>query len=183
MAGINEQLGELLSTLYQPTKEVAAELTAFGSTLRESLGRSTATVNTVASRPEQSAGDNAYDAVTPVLKTVLGGLPLVSGLLSLFGGREESAAVTPLPKFALPPAIRANTGLFQGGEQVGAIDYDDRGIPRMLPPNSNSDSAAPMVTINVQAMDSRSFLDRSDDIADAVKKALLNSHPLTDLVG
>ncbi|MCC6364698.1 MAG: hypothetical protein IT165_14350 [Bryobacterales bacterium] len=36
------------------------------------------------------------------------------------------------------------------------------------------------VVVNVQAMDSRSFLDHRDDIASAVREALLNSHPLGD---
>jgi hypothetical protein len=31
-------------------------------------------------------------------------------------------------------------------------------------------------------MDSQSFLDRSDDIANAVRAAMLNSHPINDVI-
>ena len=41
---------------------------------------------------------------------------------------------------------------------------------------------APQITIQVQAMDSRSFLDHSDQIAQAVRQAMLNSHSLNDVV-
>ncbi|MGI8990140.1 MAG: hypothetical protein ACR2I2_11230 [Bryobacteraceae bacterium] len=42
--------------------------------------------------------------------------------------------------------------------------------------------AAPQITIQVQAMDSRSFLDHSHDIAQAVREAMLNMHALNDVV-
>jgi hypothetical protein len=36
--------------------------------------------------------------------------------------------------------------------------------------------------VQVQAMDSRSFLDHSDEIARAVREAMLNAHALNDVV-
>jgi hypothetical protein len=36
--------------------------------------------------------------------------------------------------------------------------------------------------VNVSAMDSQSFMDRSDDIASAVRAAMLNMHPINDVV-
>ena len=39
------------------------------------------------------------------------------------------------------------------------------------------------VTVQVQAMDSRSFLDHRDEIAAAVRQALLESHSLGDVMG
>ena len=47
---------------------------------------------------------------------------------------------------------------------------------------SQTPSAAPQITIQVQAMDSRSFLDHSQDIAQAVREAMLNMHSLNDVV-
>ena len=41
---------------------------------------------------------------------------------------------------------------------------------------------APAVTVQVQAMDSRSFLDHSNEIARAVREAILNSHALGSVV-
>ncbi len=54
-------------------------------------------------------------------------------------------------------------------------------------PNGNSGGAggnapAPQITVNVQAMDARSFLDRSSDIAAAVRDAMLNSNSINDVV-
>ena len=38
------------------------------------------------------------------------------------------------------------------------------------------------ITVQVQAMDSQSFLDHSDDIAQAVRQAMLNMSSLNDVV-
>jgi hypothetical protein len=43
-------------------------------------------------------------------------------------------------------------------------------------------SAPPQITVNVQAMDARSFLDRSTDIAAAVRDAMLNLNSINDVV-
>jgi hypothetical protein len=46
-----------------------------------------------------------------------------------------------------------------------------------------TNAAAPaQITVTVQAMDTQSFLDRSDDIARAVKRAMLESSSLNDVV-
>jgi hypothetical protein len=42
--------------------------------------------------------------------------------------------------------------------------------------------AAPQITVNVQAMDARSFMDRSGDIALAVRDAMLNLNAINDVV-
>jgi hypothetical protein len=43
--------------------------------------------------------------------------------------------------------------------------------------------AAPtQVTVHVNAMDSQSFMDRSSDIASAVREAMLNLHPINDVI-
>jgi hypothetical protein len=41
-------------------------------------------------------------------------------------------------------------------------------------------SAATQVTVQVQAMDSKSFLDHREEIARAVRQAVLSSHSLND---
>lgn len=50
------------------------------------------------------------------------------------------------------------------------------------PPAATSQVAAPQVIVNVSAMDSQSFMDRSADIASAVREAMLNLHPINDVV-
>ena len=56
-----------------------------------------------------------------------------------------------------------------------------------IPPSDTAASvaaagAAPQITVNVQAMDARSFLDRSGDIAAAVRDAMLNMNSINDVV-
>ena len=43
-------------------------------------------------------------------------------------------------------------------------------------------SMSQQITVNVNAMDSQSFMDRSSDIADAVREAMLNMHPINSVV-
>jgi hypothetical protein len=48
--------------------------------------------------------------------------------------------------------------------------------------NNGGGGAATQITVQVQAMDSRSFLDHSEDIAQAVRQAMLNSHGINDVI-
>src|SRR5436305_1967821 len=65
-----------------------------------------------------------------------------------------------------------------------------RGIPGAQPiivgvtgiGGAGSASNAPQITVNVNAMDSQSFMDRSGYIASAVREAMLNLHPINDVV-
>lgn len=111
--------------------------------------------------------------------SVLGGGilgPIVSGLVGLFGGGKEEAA-PPATKFSMPPALRVDAG-FQGGS-IAPLDYGQNDRPRTSAPAAG----APQVTVNVTAMDSRSFLDHSGEIANAVRRAMLESNALNDVIG
>ena len=48
--------------------------------------------------------------------------------------------------------------------------------------NISGGGAATQITVQVQAMDSRSFLDHSEEIAQAVRQAMLNSHGINDVI-
>jgi hypothetical protein len=48
--------------------------------------------------------------------------------------------------------------------------------------NNGGGGAATQITVQVQAMDSRSFLDHSEEIAQAVRQAMLNSHGINDVI-
>jgi hypothetical protein len=121
-----------------------------------------------------------------VLKTGFGLAPLISGLLGLLGGGEAEAP-SPLVKYALPAAIDFQAAESQG--RVTGLDYDQMGMPRRYGEGQGSASssvtvngAAPQITVNVQAMDARSFMDRSSDIALAVRDAMLNLNAINDVV-
>lgn len=127
----------------------------------------------------ESAASRAGSAALTVAKTAasgfLGGFglsPIVSGLLKLFGGGGgDSEAPAPVAKYAAPSALQIQAGLNGGGE-LTEVDYGVGGRVRALP----------NITVQVQAMDSRSFLDRSDEIARAVRQAMLESHAINDVV-
>jgi hypothetical protein len=153
-------------------------------------------------------GISAESIVTTVLESGLGMVPLVVGLLGLFGGGGTPAPTT-LEKYAMPERQYfegADTGSGVPSGLSGA-DYDQMGMPRAYsaapdggsaqtsgsasPGSSSSDSGAPsgpsgagaaQITVNVQAMDSQSFLDHSNEIAQAVRAAMLNSNSINDVV-
>lgn len=90
-----------------------------------------------------------------------GGLgSLISGITSLFGGGEKKT----------PPALQ----LFQLPDAVNQTVHMQSG--------SSTGSSGSVVHVHVQAIDTQSFLNRSNDIARAVKTAMLNSHSLNDVV-
>lgn len=129
----------------------------------------------------QNSGSGDSTAAT-VLKTagmVTGVGPLVTGLLSLFGGSDDKPEQTPLVQYTKPDAIGVDAGLAADRSLV-SIAYGQNGQPRSTSPNSSAQGA--QIQVNVQAMDSRSFLDHSDDIAQAVRNAMLRSHSLNDIV-
>jgi cell pole-organizing protein PopZ len=145
------------------------------------------------------------------LKSGFGMVPMVSELLGLFGG-GGSPAPAPLVKYAMPAAINfeaadSGSGLSNAdSDQWGMPRAYGAGAaggsapassPATVAPGStatpNNDggksiggsgapSASPQITVNVQAMDARSFLDRSNDIAAAVRDAMLNLNSINDVV-
>jgi hypothetical protein len=75
----------------------------------------------------------------------------------------------------MPPAIDMDaTGGQTTGGQLAGSDYGANGLPRA--------QTTSQVTVQVNAMDSRSFLDRSNDIASAVRQAILSAHSINDVL-
>jgi hypothetical protein len=102
---------------------------------------------------------------------------LFLGVLGGGGGAEESIET---PKFTLPAPKAYDLGLFRSEGQVKNISRDARGDVRSI--QEAGTPAIPSVVVNVNAIDSRSFLDHSASIADAVREALLSSHSLNDIL-
>jgi hypothetical protein len=187
MAENSDELNSLLARLYKPGNGAGDELSMLRSDFEAQLGGTEANVKATesASAVESTAGNggSAWDgAISPILRTVLGGMPLVSGLVSLFSGGDSSPAADPPTRYTPPPSIHVNAGLFQDGSKIDAVDYSQDGSVRTVGAPTAGSVGMSSVVVQVQAMDSQSFLDRSDDIADAVRKALLNSHPLGDVI-
>ena len=131
--------------------------------------------NTTALQSSQAGGHSTAAAVGSAASHVFGGglgllSPVVSGLLSLFGGHADTPAALPV---YMPPPV--------------AIDATLRGTPQTSPAVSPvaapvQPNYSPQITVNVSAMDSQSFMDRSTDIANAVREAMLNNHPINGVV-
>jgi hypothetical protein len=150
------------------------------------------------STPAQVAATNSQTAVTKsedsgstlggiastVLKSGFGLAPMISGLVNLFGG-GDAAAPPALVKYAMPTAVDFQAA--ENGGRITNLDYDQMGLPRgsadaLNGGTSATANGAPQITVNVQAMDARSFLDRSNDIALAVRDAMLNMNAINDVV-
>jgi len=173
-----ESVAESLATLGRQLEQ----LRATGLTQAEAIAENTRaiSVNTQV-QSSRGVGTTAVRAMENASKFLGGGLafmPLVSGLVSLFRG--STPELPPLAPYVAPPALRLDGGVSSAYAGVTPVDYGQDGLPRPV----IAQQAAPTtnVTVQVQAMDSRSFLDHSAEIARAVREALLNSHSLNDVI-
>jgi hypothetical protein len=121
----------------------------------------------------------AADAVKTAGRLLGGGFafsPILSGLVGLLGsGRPEPAPA--LLRYVAPTPFRFQGALPQTPkESILEVDYEQSGLARRV-------FQSPMqVSIHIQAIDSRSFVDHRDEIARAVREAMLNAHGLNDIV-
>jgi hypothetical protein len=124
----------------------------------------------------------------------LGLIPLVSGLVGLFG-KGGSKQPEPLVKFTLPPSLRIEAANSRGAG-LQYVDYGQSGTPRVWssPPSNLSNAETELqgdwgtrrrgdqATEGAAVLNSQFFMDHSSDIARAVREAMLNMHPLNDVV-
>ena len=180
-ANLGDSRAESGSALTEPMTQLARQLAELTAVARGQSDVVEANTSAVIENSLTQASDGRTSTAGSIGKTVLSflgsGLGLVGLLGKLFGGKEETPAPS-LTRYALPPAMHVEAGL--AGLGIQPIQYGQDGLPRAV-----QTSAAPQatpITIQVQAIDSRSFLDHSAEIAGAVKDALLNSHSLNDVV-
>ncbi|MEQ1886684.1 MAG: hypothetical protein ABL967_16600 [Bryobacteraceae bacterium] len=139
-------------------------------------------VNQQSKTANRTAGSSSNGSVLGTIGSFLGGglgvAPLLTGLTSLFGGGDSTDAITPPTIYRRPLPVNLETGFSsQAGGRVFASDSGQGGVARPI-----TNNAPAQITVNVQAMDSRSFLDRSADIALAVRQAMLESSVLNDVI-
>jgi hypothetical protein len=109
--------------------------------------------------------------VGSLLKSGFGLAPLALSIAKLFGGGDEAAPT--FEKYDLPSSQSLS---------VANADGPLPGLPRAVTGTGSEVRSVPQVVVNVSAMDSQSFMDRSDDIARAVRSAMLHMHPLNDVI-
>ncbi len=149
---------------------------------------------TASSGSSSSSGSSALSFASKAFESGLGLVPLVTGLMGLFGG--GSSAPPPLTKYVMPQ--RLNFTGADTGSGIGEANYDQMGVPRASGAaidNTNggagtaatggsgpASAPAPQINVTVQAMDAQSFMDHSNDIAQAVRQAMLNLSSINDVV-
>jgi hypothetical protein len=164
-----QQIAQLQSAYQQQASLISANTQAIqGNTSAQGKG-------SVASTAEGAAS------------SLFGGLgllsPIISGISSLFGGSSKPA---PLPIYIPPSPVAINATLNSATPNAATSSATGTGTGATAPaPTATSSSqaaAAPQITVNVNAMDSKSFMDHSTDIANAVREAMLNMHPINGVV-
>jgi hypothetical protein len=184
------QSGESLSSALTDASRQIDALRSANQALAEVLQNNTLAVtqNSAAQTSGKSVAGRVGDVASTVFGSGLGLVPLVTSLAHLFGG-GDSAPPPPLIPYAAPPPLRLdladteqpNTGI----SGFAPILYGQNGLPRLAQEDrqrSSSQLAGPQISIQVNALDSRSFMDHSYEIAQAVRQAMLNSHSLNDVV-
>jgi hypothetical protein len=163
--GLTDALGQAAQEINAQTEATAANTDALAQN----------------SQAKSSTSGGAASDVLSAASSLLGGglslMPLVSLFSSLFGGGQSQPA--PLVPFALPPSLN-----LQSTTNNQSVAWGENGLPSAAGGSGggSGSNAGQQITVQVQAMDSQSFLDHSDDIAQAVKQAMLNMNSINDLI-
>jgi hypothetical protein len=171
----------------------------------DSLGDQTGRIaagDSSSSKSGKSSSGGVLNDIEGVLAGGLGIVPLGLELASIFGG--GSSTPPPLTHYAMPDSI-GFTGSTDDSDPLTGADFGQTGAPRSYgtpssqyststvaapsapaaqssPSSAGGGSQSQPIQITVQAMDAQSFMDRSDDIASAVNKAILSLHPIADTI-
>jgi len=165
--------------------EQVQQLQSANQAASESIQGSSRTMAREGSSSGSSAGSLIGNTVLDAFEAGLGLSPLISGIVSLFSRSGESSTTAPLTKFVMPPSIQIDGGVSEAGGPAFAVDKPQGGLPRAAPGGGQTvgqSVAKAQITVQVQTMDSQSFLDHSADIAQAVRQAMLESSVLNDVV-
>ncbi|HNY39436.1 MAG TPA: hypothetical protein PKJ41_03545 [Bryobacteraceae bacterium] len=181
---LEELAGKLAVSAAQAGYASGLQLAAARDGEASDAGRATetTTASTAKSGVVEESAASAVQQGTKSLTGVLGALtnlnPIVAGLMKIFGGGRSEETIATLTKIERPAAISYQGGVSdRTGWGMGEIDYSASGMPRAV-----VGSTPRQVVVQVQAIDSRSFLDHRDEIASAVRQALLESHGLGDVM-
>jgi hypothetical protein len=109
--------------------------------------------------------------------SLLGLGSLATSLFSLFSGPGPQQVLNPY----IPPIPQTQEVADAPGFPMAGTSADGSAIAG--PTSSAAPSAQPMqITVNVSAMDSQSFQDNATSLASAVRTAMLNMHPINQLI-
>jgi len=181
-AGTNTASSETTSELTTVFKNMSDQAAQINQQLVQVLTASQAHVDTLSANTQallentsaRGTGTSVASTVGNFAESLFGGgsllAPIISGIMGLFGGGSEAAAPVLVPYIAPSPIqFSASVGMPSGSPAAAS------GSTTQLNPASQ-------VQVNINALDSKSFLDHSDDIAQAVRQAILYSNSLNDVI-
>jgi hypothetical protein len=183
-----QSTSDFSSALSQAATQIAG-LTSSNQSLVDVINSNTQAVLQNSSA-HGSGGSSAASTVGSIAGAVFGSglglIPLISSIAGLFGGGSSDSAPT-LTKYAAPPSLNvglADTpGANNGISSFPGVVYGQNGLPQA--PQSQSSTASSQsqqISIQVNAIDSQSFMDHSYEIAQAVRSAMLNMSSINDVV-
>ena len=163
LAGVTRGLGEVTAGLGSNTRALGGVAEGLAGALRGAVGA-------------LSRGLVEGGGIGSLLKGGFGLGPLAGAIVGMLRGGERGLETTLAP-FSLPSPLHADraNGPLPGLAPVAREAGD--GLRRV-----SSRMPASEITVNIQALDSQSFMDRSHDIARAVRDAMLHMHPVNDVI-
>ncbi len=180
-------LGEVLSSMIQRlntgNSSVVSQIRAIGQATTSSLDQIGQNLSdTSPAVTSSSTGRDLLNTFNPINSSkgtnILTSLflgPVFKGLFSLFGSGGAEQEAVPLTKFSFPDQGRTDLAAsLRSDGRASGVRSDAFGLTQAAPV-----SQAP-IQISIQALDARSILDRSDDIAAALKQAMLSNHEIND---
>jgi len=184
------QSGDSFSTALTDAARQIDALRSANEALAEVVRSNTQAVtqNSAAQSGDKSVASTIGNVASTVLGSGLGLVPLITSLAHLFGGTKSEPA--PVLRYISPAPLRLDLGDTAqpnaGISSFPLVSHGQSGLPRLTraeePARTPAPSAGPQISIQVNALDSRSFMDHSFEIAQAVRHAMLNSHSLNDVV-
>lgn len=117
------------------------------------------------------------DGASGRLRSVLGGQLAsagISALLDMFKGSKASDAWDAYQpnRYMWELPSHASEGLTSATSRISTIDSRYDGAPR---PIESKEMSGNRIDVRIEALDARSFLDRKEEIAEAVRQAMLTS--------
>lgn len=198
LPGRGNNLTQSLTDVVKSLSSVRTTSDAYAEAIASSTRALSQNTLTQSSAGSQGSASTIASVATSILGKSLGLIPsLVMSIARLFGGDDNKPAA-PLQRYALPPQIQIDGANPSGNDPgISLVSYGQDGLPRRVVTSreisepsasrqagadAGSPSSPPQININIQAIDSRSFMDHSDEIARAVREAMLNMHSLNDVV-
>jgi hypothetical protein len=184
--GVSSNNSDAGTSLSQAGQQIAQLQQAY----QQQASLISANTQAIQSNTSAQSSHSALSTVGSAASSVLGGFgllsPLVSGIASLF---HHSSTPAPLPVYIPPSPVAINATLNSAANSATNSATSNATSTAGATPNpaqsasmASQTAPAAQVTVNVNAMDSQSFMDRSNDIANAVREAMLNMHPINGVV-